>query len=156
MTNPAASWAEARSEVQTEAQAGSVAKNQVWAIVQKTGVLGLQLLSLWAVSLLGALAVRALALPIPGNLAGMVILYVLLSTGVAKVAWLDAASSLLVRHLAFFFIPIAVGVMNMAGLLASHGMGITLTLIASAVIGIGLSGSVAQRLAARSEPGDGS
>jgi holin-like protein len=156
MAIPATSWAVGSPEVRAGAQARSTGKNPVLAVVQKAGVLGLQLLSLWAISFLGDLAVRASALPIPGTLVGMLILYALLSVGAVKVVWLDAAGTLLVKHLAFFFIPIAVGVMNMAGLLASHGMGITLTLIASAVIGIGLSGSVAQRLTARSEPGDGS
>jgi holin-like protein len=148
--------ADAGIRLGNEAQARSTARNQSLAIVQKAGVFGLQLLGLWAISFIGAWVVRTLALPIPGNLAGIIILYTLLSVGVVKVAWLDAVGSLLVKNLAFFFIPIAVGVMNMAGLLASHGAGITLTLIASAAIGIGLSGFVAQRLAARSEPGEGS
>ena len=117
-------------------------------------LLGLQLLGLWTVSVAGSWAVRMLGLPIPGNLAGIVILYTLLSVGAVKVAWLDAAGSLLVKHLAFFFIPIAAGVMDAGRLLAEHGLALALTLIASAAIGIGLSGVIAQRLSAQSQPGD--
>ena len=135
-----------------ERAAGRVSLSEV---AQTGGVLGVQLLAFWALNFVSATAVRALAVPVPGNLVGMLVLYALLSVGVVKVAWLDAAGSLLVKHLAFFFVPIAVGVMNMVGLLASHGIGITFTLVASAVIGIGLSGSVAQWLTAQSDPGDG-
>lgn len=115
--------------------------------LQSAGIWGLQLAGLWGLTIAGTLAARALALPIPGNLAGMILLYLLLSLGIVKIAWFDATGSFLVKHLAFFFIPVAVGVMDAGGLLAAHGVGITLTLFASAVIGIVLAGVVAERLA---------
>jgi holin-like protein len=119
--------------------------------LQKLGLIGLQLLGLWTLNIAGTSAVQALALPIPGNLAGMILLYALLSLGIIKIAWLDAAGSLLVKHLAFFFIPVAVGVIDAGGLLASHVIAITFTLVASATVGIVLSGWVAQSLAGKSQ-----
>ncbi len=117
--------------------------------VRTAALIGLQLAGLWTFNLAGAWIARALELPIPGNLTGMILLYALLSLGIVKIAWLDAAGSLLVKHLAFFFIPVAVGVMDAGGLLARHGVGITLTLLASAMIGIVLSGAIAQCLGSR-------
>jgi len=119
--------------------------------LRNAGLIGLQLLGLWGLNIAGALGVKALALPIPGNLAGMILLYTLLSLGIIKVAWLDATGSFLVKHLAFFFIPIAVGVMDAGKLLAAHGIGIALSLLLSAVLGIALSGMIAQGLASRSQ-----
>lgn len=115
--------------------------------LQTAGIWGLQLAGLWALTVAGTVCAQALALPIPGNLAAMILLYLLLSLGIVKIAWFDAAGSFLVKHLAFFFIPVAVGVMDAGGLLAAHGVGIALTLFASAVIGIVLAGVVAERLA---------
>jgi holin-like protein len=80
--------------------------------------------------------VGALRLPLPGNLAGMLMLCALLSTGVIHLEWVEAGASLLVRHLAFFFIPIAVGLMAFGDLFVRHGVAIIVTLIVSAGIGI--------------------
>ncbi len=126
-------------------------RNERLRALRKAGVMGLQLLGLWGFSVGGTLGVRALGLPVPGNLAGMILLYALLSLGIIKIAWFDATGSFLVKHLAFFFIPVAVGVMDAGGLLAAHGIAITLTLILSAVLGIALSGLVAQCIARRGQ-----
>ena len=117
--------------------------------LQNALLIAVQLAGLWAFSMAGASVTAALALPIPGALAGLILLYALLSLGIVKVAWFDAAGSLLVKHLAFFFIPVAVGVMDAGGLLGQEGIGIAVTLLASAAFGIVLSGLVAQRLAGR-------
>jgi holin-like protein len=109
-------------------------------------VTALQLLGLSAFNLSAVWVVEEMQLPIPGNLIGMVALYALLSLGIVKVAWFDAAGSFLVKHLGFFFIPIAVGVMDAGGLLAEHGIGTTLTLVVSAIIGIALTGLISQSL----------
>jgi holin-like protein len=52
----------------------------------------------------------------------------------------------LIKHLAFFFVPITVGLMESGRLLAQYGIGIVVTLIASAAVGIVLSGLVSQVL----------
>lgn len=117
-------------------------------------LLGLQLLGLWAISIAGNELVRALKLPIPGNLLGMMLLYALLAFGIVKIAWFEAAGSLLVKHLAFFFVPVAVGIMDAGQLLAGHGVAIAAVLLASAIIGIALSSLVARSLAEETqEPG---
>lgn len=109
-------------------------------------LLTLQLLGLWALNLGGVWAVEAMQVPIPGNLVGMLGLYLLLSLRFVKVSWFDTTGSFLIKHLAFFFIPITVGLMDAGGLLAMHGVAIAVTLIVSATGGILLSGLVAQLL----------
>ena len=114
--------------------------------VTKLSVAVLQILGLCGLNFAGIWAVDATALPIPGNLLGMVALYALLALGVVKVSWFDTTGSFLIKHLAFFFVPITVGLMKSGRLLAQHGIEIVVTLIASAAVGIVLSGLVSQAL----------
>jgi holin-like protein len=92
----------------------------------------------------GVWVVQKVTLPLPGNLVGMVLLYALLTLGIVRLSWFEAAGSLLVKHLAFFFVPITVGLMDAGSLFAAHGVGIILTLAASAAIGIMLTGWISQ------------
>jgi holin-like protein len=85
--------------------------------------------------------------PVPGNLVGLIALYALLSLGVVKVSWFDPLGSWLIKHLAFFFIPITVGLMDAAGFLLSHVVAITVALVASAAVGLLLAGFISQVLA---------
>ena len=110
----------------------------------------LQIFGLWGLNFAGVWFVEKIALPIPGNLIGMVALYALLALGIVRLAWFEAAGSFLIRHLAFFFVPITVGLMDAGGLFATHGFAILLILAASAGIGILLAGWVSQFLLRKS------
>lgn len=110
-------------------------------------LLALQLLGLWAINLAGVWIVDLADVPIPGNLVGMIGLYLLLSCGLVKLAWFDATGSFLIKHLAFFFIPITVGLMDADDLFAAYGLEIALVLVVSAAVGILLSGVVAESVA---------
>ena len=113
-------------------------------------LLALQLLGLWALNLTGIWAVKAAQLPIAGNLVGMVGMYLLLSLGLVKASWFDVTGSFLIKHLAFFFVPITVGLMDAGSLFATNGVGIILTLAVSAAIGVVLAGWVSQLLLRKS------
>jgi holin-like protein len=80
----------------------------------------------------------------------MVLLYALLALGIVKLSWFEAAGSFLIRHLAFFFVPITVGLMDAGSLFASRGVGIIFTLAASAAIGVMLAGWISQLLLRKS------
>ena len=97
----------------------------------------------------GYAAVSVLHLPVPGNLVGMLFLLALLVSGAVPLRWFEASASFLIRHLAFFFIPITVGLMGFADLFVANGAAILLTLVLSAALGIYLAGLVAQVLSAR-------
>jgi holin-like protein len=81
--------------------------------------------------------IGALQLPLPDNLVGMLLLFVSLTSGVIRLEWIEAGVSLLGRHLAFFFIPIAVGLMAFGNLFVGHGVAIAVALIVSALSGAG-------------------
>jgi holin-like protein len=109
-------------------------------------IISSQLGALIAISKTGCLVARALHLPLPGNLVGMLFLFALLRSGLIPQAWIEETSSILTRHLSFFFIPIAVGLMGYSRLLVDNGVAIIGTLVSSAAIGICASGFLAQAL----------
>ena len=119
-------------------------------IPRQISIGALQILGLVALNFAGVWAVDKMALPIPGNLVGMVLLYALLALGIVRLSWFEAAGCFLIKHLAFFFVPITVGLMDAGSLFASRGVGIVLTLAASAVIGVMLAGWTSQLLLRKS------
>lgn len=103
-----------------------------------------QLFMLWLINKIGYILVNLLSLPIPGNVFGMLILFVLLLTGVIKLNWIDRASSFLLKHLVFFFIPITVGVMTLGTIFFQHGITIVIILMVSTLIGMISTGHISQ------------
>ena len=110
-----------------------------------------QLAGLWGLNELGYFITEQFHLPFPGNVMGLLLLFVLLVTGVIKLSWIESAASFLIRHLAFFFIPVAVGLMEIGGLLMTNGVAIMTALIVSAVIGFLVTGGLSQLLERRKE-----
>jgi holin-like protein len=114
---------------------------------------GLQILGLILINKIGFYLVDYFQLFIPGNVAGLVILFLLLWTKVLKLEWIEEASDFLVRHLSFFFVSISVGLMTVGSLLAKNGVQLAAVLFISAVIGMAVAGFAAQILASRKEGG---
>ncbi|MCD8501209.1 MAG: CidA/LrgA family protein [Bacillaceae bacterium] len=114
-------------------------------------VIIIQLFFLWIINEIGYWIVEALKLPIPGNVLGMVLLFTLLATGVISLKWVEQASSALIKHLAFFFIPIAVGLMNFGPLFANNWLSLTVVIIGSTAVGLYVTGGVSQYLANKKE-----
>ena len=116
------------------------------ACIKKLALITIQIAALLLLSEVGHVVVSVLRLPVPGNLVGMLLLFVLLTAGVFRLEWVEAGASLLVRHLALFFIPIAVGLMAFGNLFVRYGVAIVVTLIISAAIGIWAAGFTSQVL----------
>jgi len=114
-----------------------------------------QIAGLIAINKFGFFIVEYLGLPVPGNVVGLLILFLLLWTKVIKLEWIEDASDFLVKHLSFFFVSISVGLMTIGSLLAKNGIQLAAILIISAVIGMAISGFAAQGLAKRKETGAG-
>ena len=55
---------------------------------------------------------------IPGSLIGMIILFILLTTKLIKYDFVDDVGEFFVNNMGFFFIPVAVSIMNYFGILA--------------------------------------
>jgi holin-like protein len=81
---------------------------------------------------------------VPANIIGMLLLFALLCTGIVKERWVSPAAGVLNRHLAFFFIPVAVGLMDCGGLLWPVGHWLLLAIVVSSVAGMTVSGGLIQ------------
>jgi holin-like protein len=103
-----------------------------------------QLALLALINRAGYMLAHRLSLRLPGNLVGMLILFALLSSRLVRLEWIQDGATILTRHLAFFFIPIAVGLIAFREVFLQHGLAILGTLIVSATVGILLCGFSAQ------------
>jgi holin-like protein len=108
-----------------------------------------QIALLWVLSAGGAQAARVLHVPIPGNVIGLCALFAGLSSGVLKTDWFENGGGLLTRHLAFFFVPVTVGVMAFGPTFARSGTGIVVALVSSTVLGFVVAGATTERMAKR-------
>lgn len=115
-------------------------------MLQKGFKILLQWTLLYGIYSLGNFLVAWLHLPIPGNVLGMLLLFGALSSGLIPLAWVEAGASILLKHLAFFFIPISVGLMAWGHLFRQAGWQLFLALLISAAVTIVVTGFIAQRL----------
>jgi len=105
-----------------------------------------QVFLLWVIYYLSTWIVFLLQLPIPGTVLGMIILFTLLSTGVIKEEWLSAAANPLLKHLSFFFIPLAVELMQWGDLFMQKGSLLFLPLVVSILVALLTTGGIVQQL----------
>lgn len=99
--------------------------------------------------LAGEAIARALDIPVPGGVIGMLLLFLglLLRRGVP--AELEQASQGLLRNLALYFVPASVGIMTMGPLLAQEGARIGLVMVLSTIIPMLACGYLLDRWLAR-------
>lgn len=113
----------------------------------------LQTGALWLVFRLAEELVAAWQLPLPAAVLGIAILFTLFSLGIVKEEWLADACELLMKHLAFFFIPVAVGIMAFRQLLWQHAFAFAFVVIACTVLGVAVTGRIGAGAAAPAEDG---
>lgn len=76
----------------------------------------------------------------------MIVLFTLLATGLVKEEWLTAATTPLLKHLSFFFIPIAVELMEWGDLFVQKGYLLFLPLVVSTLVALLATGGIVQLL----------
>lgn len=79
---------------------------------------------------------------IPGSLIGMIILFILLTTKLIKYDFVDDVGEFFVNNMGFFFVPVAVSIMNYFGILAPIWWKLLLIIIISfflTFVSVGLS-----------------
>jgi holin-like protein len=70
---------------------------------------------LWLFVGLGQLAVELTGLPLPGGVAGMLLLWAALEARVVRLEWLDVGARWLLGILGLLFVPAGVGFVQFAG-----------------------------------------
>lgn len=97
----------------------------------------------------GTTLVQATAVPLPGNLVGMLLLFGLLRLGVVRLDHVQAVAELGLQHLNFFFIPFAVGLMAWTELLGTSGVALVISQVGSMIVCLVITGLLGRRLTAR-------
>lgn len=101
--------------------------------------------------LLGELLSSLLKLPIPGNILGMIILFILLCMKVIKVDNISTVTNFLLNHLSFFFIPAGVGLMTSLGIIRSTWWQLLIVCLSTTIIIIGVTGIIVQSISKKSK-----
>lgn len=91
-----------------------------------------------------------LHIPIPASVTGMVILLFLLSKSWVPVQMIESGAAFLNKHLAFFFIPIAAGLITYGDLIRSDGAALMAVIAGSSVMGLLITSGLSSALAKRS------
>jgi len=86
----------------------------------------------------GELLARALALPFPGPVIGMLLLLVALNSARVREG-VGACAEFLLEHLSLLFVPVAVGVMSYLPLLAAFGARLAAVLVVSTWLGLAVT-----------------
>lgn len=88
---------------------------------------------------------------IPGSVIGMILLFLLLKTGILKIEWIIEGTSIILKHLTLFFMPVTIGFINYLDTFSGKGIWLFLIALFSTMLVMGISGSVSQILARRKE-----
>jgi putative effector of murein hydrolase LrgA (UPF0299 family) len=91
---------------------------------------------------LGEGAVFLLGLPVPGPVAGMVLLFVSLLLWPALQTRIEAAANELLRHLSLLFVPAGVGIVAAAGSGSGHWLAIAASLVVSTLLTLAVTALV--------------
>ncbi|KKB35430.1 CidA/LrgA family protein [Bacillus thermotolerans] len=122
-------------------------------MVKQGGIFLAQIALLWLIYQAGVLISSFLHLPVPGSVLGMIILFLLLTAKVIRLDWIEKGAAFLNKHLAFFFIPISVGLMVYLDLLKESGITLAVILFGSSIIGMAVTGGTVQILSKRTAEG---
>ena len=117
---------------------------QTGDLVRRCAAITAQVGLLWFMSWLGHQIVAFLHLPMPGCVAGLLLTFLALASGLVPIRFVEPASALLVRNLPVFFVPLAIGLVTEGRLIAAHGFAVLAILVASAAVGFAVTGRVAQ------------
>ncbi|CUS25458.1 effector of murein hydrolase LrgA [Paucilactobacillus oligofermentans DSM 15707 = LMG 22743] len=80
------------------------------------------------------LATAIPSFPVPTPVLGLVILYVLLSTKIIKLEWVDNFGSLMISLIGFMFVPSGISLATSLDLMAKQGVQIVIVVIISTVL----------------------
>jgi holin-like protein len=91
---------------------------------------------------------RALGVPLPGPVLGLLLCLVLLAWPAVR-APVGAAAEPLLQHLSLLFVPVGVGVIAHLDRVAQHGVPMLVALLASTLCGLAVTAAVLQALLGR-------
>lgn len=103
-----------------------------------------ELLIILVIYFAGEILTRFFNLPVPGNIMGMILLIILLSTNVVKLEMVDTVANFLLDHLAFFFIPAGVGLLTSVVVIKDSFIRLLIVCFISTIITIAVTAIVVE------------
>lgn len=101
---------------------------------------------LFLLLLVGELISRALGLPVPGSILGLLLLLLSLHIGAVKLEWIKPAAELLLRNLSLFFVPPGVGLILYFEPLRKYALPLVAAIVLSMLAVMAVVAFVYQRL----------
>ncbi|OOY29976.1 CidA/LrgA family protein [Thioclava sp. F36-6] len=89
-----------------------------------------------ACQLAGEILSRALQLPLPGPVLGMIFLLLLMSVSGKVQQIVRPTAQFVLQHLSLLFVPAGVGIVAHLGALREHGLGLAVALVISTMLAI--------------------
>lgn len=112
-----------------------------------------QIILLIIVNAIGNGISKALHLPIPGSIVGLILLFLLLQFRILKVEWIDQGAAWLLGELILFFIPSAVGVINYGHVLGPQLTKLVIVIVLGTLTVMTFTGLTAQLIGKRRKRG---
>ncbi|MFZ5639258.1 MAG: CidA/LrgA family protein [Bacillota bacterium] len=100
---------------------------------------------------LGEVLTRSFNLILPASLTGLILLFLSLVTGLVKLEQVEEAVNLLLDNMMALFIPLNVGLITIWPLLKKEGLAIVVSLLASTIIVMAVTGRIIEFTAGRGE-----
>lgn len=108
-------------------------------IILQIGLLGVMYM-------IGSAIQQYFQLFVPGSVIGLILLFLLLTSGVFKAKWIESGAQFMMRHIVVFFIPAIVGVMVYYKVFSGKGSFLIVTTLLSTILVMGVSGVLSERL----------
>lgn len=89
---------------------------------------------------------QQLGSPIPGSVAGLILLLLALCLGLVKLRWVERTARLFLRHMVLLFVPVTVGLMDAGPLLQQSGAALAVSLIVCLLVVLIVTGLLARWL----------
>lgn len=88
---------------------------------------------------------------IPGNIVGMIILLILLSTNTMKLSLIEETGNFMLKYMGFFFVPLIAGIMDSYKLIEDSIFQVLIILTVSCILVMFISSKVTDYLISRQE-----
>ena len=113
-------------------------------MINKTFKITIQIAIIYLIYMSGNLISNFISdiIVIPGNIIGMVILLVLLTSNVLKLAMIEETGNFMLKYMGFFFVPLTVGLMESYKLIQDSIVQIVIILVVSCILVMFVSAKV--------------
>ena len=95
---------------------------------------------------LGELIVYFIEIPLPGNIVGMILIFVALKLKLIKLEAVKPASDMLIQYLMLFFVPFGVGLLAYFDFIKMHWSVLTVAAVISTLITLYVTAIIQQKL----------